>query len=159
LLHLLTAGFGTNLPKLVGPSMSALPGNSDINLFCYGQGVIDLDAEVSDGAFDFGMAEQKLHGPQVAGAPVDQGRFGPSERMGTEEVRVQPDAGNPRGDEPGVLPRRHAPSLTASADKQGFTRFLASNSYVVIHRLSGLLGQFEPDGLPGLLLPHRRPID
>jgi hypothetical protein len=35
---------GTNLPKLVGQSMSALPGNSDINLFCYGQGVIDLDA-------------------------------------------------------------------------------------------------------------------
>ena len=25
--------------------------------------------------------------------------------------------------------------------------------------MSGLLGQFEPDGLPGLLLPHRRPID
>ena len=40
---------GTKLPKLVGQSMSALPGNSDINLFCYGQGVIDLDAEVSDG--------------------------------------------------------------------------------------------------------------
>jgi hypothetical protein len=29
--------------------MSALPGNSDIDLFCYGRGVIDLDAEVSDG--------------------------------------------------------------------------------------------------------------
>ena len=58
--------------------MSALPGNSDINLFCYGQGVIDLDAEVSDGAFDL-VAEQKLHGPQVAGAPVDQGGFGSSE--------------------------------------------------------------------------------
>jgi hypothetical protein len=27
---------------LVGQSMSALPGNSDIDLFCYGQGVIDL---------------------------------------------------------------------------------------------------------------------
>jgi hypothetical protein len=67
------------LPKLVGQSMSALPGNSDINLFCYGQGVIDLDAEVSDGAFDLGVAEQKLHGPQVACAPVDQGGFGPSE--------------------------------------------------------------------------------
>ena len=70
---------GTKLPKLVGQSMSALPGNSDINLFCYGQGVIDLDAEVSDGAFDLGVAEQKLHGPQVAGAPVDQGGFGSSE--------------------------------------------------------------------------------
>ena len=71
--------FGTKLPKLVGQSTSALPGNSDINLFCYGQGVIDLDAEVSDGAFDLGVAEQKLHGPQVAGAPVDQGGFGSSE--------------------------------------------------------------------------------
>jgi hypothetical protein len=79
LLQSLTAGYGTKLPKLVGQSMSALPGNSDINLFCYGQGVIDLDAEVSDGAFDLGVAEQKLHSPQVAGAPVDQGRFGPSE--------------------------------------------------------------------------------
>jgi hypothetical protein len=78
-VHLLATGCGTKLPKLVGQSISALPGNSDINLFCYGQGVIDLDAEVSDGAFDLGVAEQKLHGPQVAGAPVDQGRFGPSE--------------------------------------------------------------------------------
>jgi hypothetical protein len=77
--------------------------------------------------------------------------------MGAEEGGVQPDAANPLGDEPRVLPRRHAPSLTASADKQGFARFLASNSYVVIDRLSGLLGQFKPDGLPGLLLPHRRP--
>jgi hypothetical protein len=50
--------------------------------------------------------------------------------MGAEEVGVQPDAANPLGDEPRVLPRRHAPSLTASADKQGFARFLASNSYV-----------------------------
>ena len=59
------AANGTKLPKLVGQSTSALPGNSDINLFCYGQGVIDLDAEVSDGAFDLGVAEQKLHGPQL----------------------------------------------------------------------------------------------
>jgi len=76
--------------------------------------------------------------------------------MGAEEVRVQPDASNPLGDKPRVLPRRHAPSETASADKQGFARFLASHPYVVIDRLSGLLGQFEPDGLPGLFLPHRR---
>src|SRR5258707_13211995 len=54
---------GTKLPKLVGQSMSALPGNSDIDLFRYGQGVIDLDTEVSDGAFDLGVAEQELHGP------------------------------------------------------------------------------------------------
>jgi hypothetical protein len=40
-------------------------------LFSYREGIIDLDAEVSDGAFDFGVAEQELHGPQVAGSTID----------------------------------------------------------------------------------------
>jgi hypothetical protein len=31
---------------------------SDINLFRYSQGVIDLDAEIPDGAFDLGMPKQ-----------------------------------------------------------------------------------------------------
>jgi hypothetical protein len=39
------------------------PGSSDVNLFCYRKGIADLDAEVSDGAFDLCVAEQKLHGP------------------------------------------------------------------------------------------------
>ena len=33
--------------------MSAPPLRSDINLFGYRDGIIDLDAEVSDGALDF----------------------------------------------------------------------------------------------------------
>ena len=66
-----TSANSTKLPKLVGQSTSALPGNSDINLFCYGQGVINLDAEVSDGAFDLGVAEQELHGSEVAGSAID----------------------------------------------------------------------------------------
>jgi len=32
-------------------------------LFSYCQGVIDLDAEVPDRAFDLGVPEQKLHTP------------------------------------------------------------------------------------------------
>jgi hypothetical protein len=54
------------------------PGSSDVNLFRYGKGIIDLDAEVSDGAFNFGVAEQELHSSQITGAPVDQGCLGPS---------------------------------------------------------------------------------
>ena len=42
--------------------MSALPGISDVNLFRYCKGIIYLDAEVSDSAFDLGVAEQELHG-------------------------------------------------------------------------------------------------
>ena len=54
------------------------PGNSDVNLFRYGKGIIDLDAEVPDGAFNFGVAEQELHSSQITGASVDQGCLCPS---------------------------------------------------------------------------------
>jgi hypothetical protein len=47
-------------------------------LFRNGEGVIDLDTEVPDSAFDLGVTEQELHGPQIAGTPVDQGCRGPS---------------------------------------------------------------------------------
>jgi hypothetical protein len=33
------------------------PGISDVNLFRYREGIVYLNAEVSDGAFDFGMAK------------------------------------------------------------------------------------------------------
>jgi hypothetical protein len=44
-------------------------------LFRYGKGIINLDAEVPDGAFDLGVPEQELHGAQIAGTPVNQGRL------------------------------------------------------------------------------------
>jgi hypothetical protein len=74
-LGLLVAQLG---PKWIGRSCLLCPGNSDINLFRYGKGIIDLDAEVPDGAFDLGVPEQELHGAQIAGTPVDQGCLGPS---------------------------------------------------------------------------------
>ena len=47
----------------MGRACLLCPGISDVDLFSYREGIIDLDAEVSDGAFDFGVAEQELHGP------------------------------------------------------------------------------------------------
>ena len=61
--------------------MSALPGISDINLFRYCQSIVHFDAEISDRAFDLGVAKQKLDSPQIASATVDQGCLGASERM------------------------------------------------------------------------------
>jgi hypothetical protein len=56
-------------PRVPAPGASGDPigkqpdkHDSDINLFRYGKGIIDLDAEVSDGAFDLGVPEQELHG-------------------------------------------------------------------------------------------------
>jgi hypothetical protein len=36
---------------------------SDVDLFRYREGIIHLNAKVSDGAFDLGVAEQELHSP------------------------------------------------------------------------------------------------
>ena len=57
-----------------GQSASALPrGISDVNPFRYCQGVIDLDAKISDRALNLGMPKQELDSPQVACSPIDQG--------------------------------------------------------------------------------------
>jgi hypothetical protein len=45
--------------------MSALPSVSEINLFCYCQGIIHFDTEICN---NLGVTEQKLNGPEVARA-------------------------------------------------------------------------------------------
>ena len=54
------------------------PGRSDINLFRFGKGIIDLDAKVPVGTFDLSVPEQELHGSEIAGTSVDQGCLCPS---------------------------------------------------------------------------------
>src|SRR2546423_5116994 len=38
------------------------PGNSDVHLFGYCKRIIHFDAKISNGAFDFRVAQQQLHG-------------------------------------------------------------------------------------------------
>jgi hypothetical protein len=61
-----------------GRACPLCPGISDINLFRYCQNIVYLDAEISHRAFNLGVAKQKLDGPKIAGAPVDQGSLGAS---------------------------------------------------------------------------------
>jgi len=48
-------------------------------LFRYCQSIVYFDPEIPDRAFDLGVAEQKLDGPEIARAPVDQGSLGSSQ--------------------------------------------------------------------------------
>ena len=91
------AGYGSGRACPLGP------GISDINLFRYCQGVIDLDAEIPDRAFDLGMPEQELDGPEVSRPPIDQGSFCASQRMRAKQPRVQPDAPDPLRHEARIL--------------------------------------------------------
>ena len=92
----------------MGRACPLCPGISDINLFRYCKGIIDFDAEISDGAFDLCMSEQKLNCPEIASSPVDQGGLRTSQRVRPKQPRVQPNAADPLGNEPRILAGGHA---------------------------------------------------
>ena len=79
--------------------------------------------------------------------------------MRSKEARVQPNAGNPLADGPGVLSRRYRAVPTATAAEEELTRLLVGGCDVAVYRLSGLFRHFELDRLARLLLAHHRPID
>jgi len=76
-----------------------------------------------------------------------------------EKVWVKAYACNPLGDESGVLSRRDTLSRPASAGEHKFAGLPDGGSQVIVDRLTSLFRQLEPDGLPGLLLSDRGPID
>ena len=78
------SGFSPEAANVLGRACPLCPGISDVNLFSYRKRVIDLNAEISDRALDFGVAQQDLDGPEIAGAFVYQRRLGPAQRMGPE---------------------------------------------------------------------------
>ena len=45
-------------PSGYGQGSPPCPKSSDVDLLSYGDGIVDLDAEITDGAFDFRMTEK-----------------------------------------------------------------------------------------------------
>jgi hypothetical protein len=76
-------------------------------LFRYRQGIVDLNAQVPDRAFDLRMPEQELNRPQIASASVDQRRLCSTERVCSEQAGIQSDAREEifRGDTPVAIPQ------------------------------------------------------
>ena len=101
-----------------GRACPLCPGISDINLFRYCQGIIYFDAEISDSAFDLGVAEQKLDGPEIARASVDQGSFRASQRVRPEQSWVQSNAADPLRNEARILARCHASFGTTTRGRE-----------------------------------------
>ena len=56
---------------------------SEIGLLRKHKGVVDLDTEVTDRAFELRMTEQKLAGAQIACSLVDESDLSPAKAVGT----------------------------------------------------------------------------
>src|SRR6266567_3457837 len=75
------------------------------------------------------------------------------------EARVEPDACDPPGDKPSILPGREAPSAADAAGEEEIAWLRACRSQVFVDCLTGLLRQLKPDRPAGLPLTYSRTID
>ena len=78
---------------------------SDVNLFGYGERIIHLNTEVTHGALDLGVPEQQLNCAEVAGSAIDQRCLRSPQRMRAIKGGIEPNDGDPPGDEAGILAR------------------------------------------------------
>jgi len=128
-------------------------------LFGNRERVVNLDAEISDRAFDLGVAEQELDGSQIPRAAVDQRCLGPPQGVGAKHPRVKPDACHPVSKKAGILAGCHRPIAPTAPGEQIVTWPLAGFLQEVVNGLPGLIRQLELDWPPGLLLSDGRTID
>jgi hypothetical protein len=75
-----------------------------LGLLCHLQGIVHLDAEVTDRAFQLGMSEKQLDPVQVLSPAVDQSRLRPPKRVRSVLGLVQSDLSHPGIYDPRVLP-------------------------------------------------------
>jgi hypothetical protein len=131
---------------------------SDIDLFRDRQGIIDLDFEVSDRAFDLRMAEKQLDSPQIAGPPVYQRGLGASEGMGAVVGWFEADAADPGGNQSSILPRAEMAMFAATASEKEIATCSAAGAEIGHHGLPGVICYLECHGAARLALANRRPI-
>lgn len=79
--------------------------------------------------------------------------------MRPELQRIEADACDPFTHEARVLPRCETAVWPSSTCEQELPGAAASHPQVIIYRLPGLFGQFEPHSAAGLLLSNARAVN
>jgi len=90
----------------------------DLSLFRNLQCVVDVDAEIPDGALQLAMLQQQLDDSQILGAAVDQRRLGPPHRVRTVCSWIKPDALHPPTNDSCVLASGQVPGLAQAAGEE-----------------------------------------
>ncbi len=92
----------TGLQKTVAPGANRY----NFRLLGHLQGVVHFDPQIPNRALQFGVTQQKLDGPEVLRAPVDQRRLGAPQSVRAVGSRIQADLLHPAIDDTRVLPGR-----------------------------------------------------
>ena len=93
------------------------------------------------------MAEQDLHGPQIAGPLVDERDLGPAQAVGAVRRSAKPDRLDPFADEAGILAGAEVLACPCPAGKDVVIGRAASVDEPGEQAVAGLLRQLELDRL------------
>jgi hypothetical protein len=106
----------------------------------------------ADGALEFGVPKQQLHGSEILRTTINQGRLGPSKRRRAVTGSIQPYLPDPGANNSGLLPRGQMGRGADFARKQSLRRRQTGTSNPVAHSLARRLGDFKLHRALGLLL-------
>ena len=90
-------------------------GCSELNLLGDAEGVVDLDAELTDSAFELRVSEEELYGSQVARFLINLSRLCSAHRVRAVRRMIETGALNPSMDDARVLASRQVRLLLETA--------------------------------------------
>lgn len=138
----------TATSKQKRPLMTVL----DLGLLGDFEGVINFDTQVSDRGLQLGEAEQRLHGSEVLGAPIDQSCLVPSHRVRPVFGALKTQLIHPVTKNPDVLPSTQVGRFVEPAGEEGVIGFQCSLFDPRLQRVSGCSRDLELDWALGLVL-------
>ena len=118
--------------------------------------IFDVDPQVPNGALDFRVAEQDLHGAQVARLLIDDGGLSSAQGVRPVVLRPQSDSGHPLSDEPGILPRADMIGVIDPARKSELVNSPTSAFKSDQNAPAGGFEELELNRPPSLLLDDDR---
>lgn len=121
-----------------------------------GERVLYVDAKIANRALDFRVAEQDLHGAQVACLLVDDGRLGSAQRMGTVIFPAQSDPSHPLINKSRILPSADMLRMIDPAREDEVINLAASAFEPRKNAAAGGFKELKLNGPAGLLLDDDR---
>lgn len=121
------------------------------------QGILDVNAEISNRVLDFGVSQQDLDRAEVPGRLVYHGRLGPAKRVCTVLGSSKANRIDPFICQPGVLPRAEMPRAINAAWKNVVALGAAPASEPCMEARADICSEFELNRSARLLLNNGRP--
>ena len=120
-------------------------------------GIVDVNAQVPDGALQLAVSEQQLYRPQVFRSAINQRCLSPAHGVSAVCRRIQSDGLDPPPDHPSILPRGKVRRAVQATGEKIVVTTESCLADPARDRLPGLLSNLELNRTLRLSLHDHRP--